>query len=819
MSVIRYLRAPFRDLETLARSSTRAEPVTNYFCRQAADTIANFGDNVPEVERYTRFCRLFWEIPQQEFEACRKPSILQEVVNSNLTFVGEHTETRSLTSPSYPTLTSIVMTMTSKLGMSETSGSDSGQFGQTSSHEMDSMSMTLGLIESLISLKNTTQNHLLGIIRMKDGTLDRDILGTIGSGVMRMKGTLEAMMLDVTMSDRRPLELLGGVVLVWVLIYVVVTFLRLILPILWNANASIFRLISRVIVSTGRWLKHFLLEHTKFWWDYLRTEVETQPDLATPIVKAMDLIQTERGPLLPVLVNGKRILVAPSEHGATVMDVASLKGGIATVLSRLTRLEMAAPLPPQINTGGGLEANIPGNPMKKVPKLPMSVVRIVSNGEIVGIGSRLVVDGTDCLVTAKHVIIKLKGSDASLVNSNGSSVKMDKKWSVKAMGSTAGLVPADFIAIVVPLGVWAALAVPRSEARKPKLGEAIRVYGHDVLGEPCVAYGRVKPSGKLFVVLHDASTKQGHSGSPLWGNDGKQLAVHRGVADDVAGPLSNEAFSLDCIVPGLEAGGDTQTSPTNSEPEIFKKFYNPDDDTDWRKSKKERHRERLAENAAQNHGAVDGQLDDAGGTADPEWRRYSQGPRILTEKAILAYAQQGNQYSKRDFQPGEIGVELGLKAGTSWADVVDDEHEDDRVGRDESGLVATLDDEAAVETVANLIIEEQTVTPPPKVEPPAGFLPAKEEGALAGKSPLPKSMPTERQTSPTTNGSTPLPAPSAGNLATSGKPLLSRSKIQRLKQRARKLRKQELKSLASSNTSGPQGVPPPNTEASKPMQT
>jgi hypothetical protein len=175
------------------------------------------------------------------------------------------------------------------------------------------------------------------------------------------------------------------------------------------------------------------------------------------------------------------------------------------------------------------ESIIARSRLEKVPKMRDGLVCIEQdNGDglatCIGMGSRVTLNGVDCLLTAVHVLYDASKAP-SFINRDGKSVPIDKTWKIIAINASA-----DYAFLQVPTTVFTQLGVKSLRLGRPTAArkEPVHVYGM-VGSDPHVSIGllQVLP-GSFLEAVHSASTVPSFSGSPLLSPRGDIMGVHLG---------------------------------------------------------------------------------------------------------------------------------------------------------------------------------------------------------------------------------------------------------------------------------------------------
>lgn len=304
------------------------------------------------------------------------------------------------------------------------------------------------------------------------------------------------------------------------------------------------------------------------------------------------------------------------------------------------------------------EMAVPGHP-KEPAKLHPAIVKIVAGGTIVGLGTRI----GNRLVTSRHVLKGITGHKVFLV-ANEKETPLLKEWPCSLDGGS----DLDVVGVDVPSGIWALLKVKAAKLARPRSGDVISVHGHNDFNVACVSYGTIKPSNKLFLFRHTASTKRGDSGSPIVTGSGKVVGVHCRALS--TGQAVNEAVCLDFLI-GIEA---SDTSSAAASQELFRERYQ-DDDAEVRYQRK---LDKDESDVRMDSEANDGLSDNLpSAMRGPTYRIF-----LGENSAVYSSNDAGNAYHKIH--------EKSYFKGNSWADLEDEFEEDVHDDRYESGLNSTI---------------------------------------------------------------------------------------------------------------------------------
>jgi hypothetical protein len=366
----------------------------------------------------------------------------------------------------------------------------------------------------------------------------------------------------------------------------------------------------------------------------------------------------------PTTIVPGKLQVTPNEISVTAE---SSNGPIQVLLSGETIGAIAAISSSQHSKTQ--ESTLPGSRFEIVRdnKLPKGIVAIrdISTGKVVGMGCRISLGKKSYLLTAGHVLTKLKSgvrlAIVGNVQTTGSEIFVS--WKVRFAAAHYDL---DLVALEVPDPAWATIGVSIIRCA-PGRGSGVRAYSYlgDVL---YVSSGVVRRSDiSPWSLDHSASTPDagGASGTPLLSSMGAVVGIHLGAKDGVW----NRATSVSILValrkvPSLappeilksqEAGegGDGNPSPTDGEGKPIR----------MRKSEWDHLQRNLAHKHTAQMAAYEEEHDpDPSGEGFYGWEE-------------LEYAEETMYYSSTN-RFAALGIEdvtsMVTKKSRQWADMVDD---------------------------------------------------------------------------------------------------------------------------------------------------
>jgi len=178
---------------------------------------------------------------------------------------------------------------------------------------------------------------------------------------------------------------------------------------------------------------------------------------------------------------------------------------------------------PDTNMKGGTlnESMIIDSVMEQSP-LPSCVVAIECDGIVMGMGSRIKVNGFNVLFTAVHVMHACKDNFPSL-HKRGKSIRIGPDWKFYAYN-----VDADWCMLLVPDSVFTSLGVSVGRTKIACPSSVIcSLHGYDAAGDEVRSKGSMTPQrSTAYLCTHKASTIRKWSGTPILDLQGFILGIH-----------------------------------------------------------------------------------------------------------------------------------------------------------------------------------------------------------------------------------------------------------------------------------------------------
>lgn len=173
---------------------------------------------------------------------------------------------------------------------------------------------------------------------------------------------------------------------------------------------------------------------------------------------------------------------------------------------------------------GNLEMSMP-NSRPVSCQTPKWLVGIYKDDRVIGVGSRVRIEGETYLLTAAHVLASHRDGRIEL-GKGLLRLPFARDWK---MVSYSRIMDLDYALVRVPPTVWSLLQVGCIDMGRATAG-LVTIYGYGIDGEVYNSTGILEKS-KEFRLKHYASTEPGYSGSPLIYN-GKVVGVHTGHSAD-----------------------------------------------------------------------------------------------------------------------------------------------------------------------------------------------------------------------------------------------------------------------------------------------
>nr|UHS71647.1 MAG: polyprotein P2a [Sobemovirus sp.] len=170
------------------------------------------------------------------------------------------------------------------------------------------------------------------------------------------------------------------------------------------------------------------------------------------------------------------------------------------------------------------ECAVLGSPYVKVQPggEPKSYVLLKLHGQVIGAGSRVVIDGVDYLLTAYHVWDR----EPDALSKNGKEVSLPK---VEATYYSSDK-DMDFSLVQLPLGIWSNLGVQSARVKPLSTRASVTLYGGSASQELISSFGRATCVDGVNI-HHHASTNRAWSGSPLYDSRNCVVGVHLGFGE------------------------------------------------------------------------------------------------------------------------------------------------------------------------------------------------------------------------------------------------------------------------------------------------
>lgn len=295
------------------------------------------------------------------------------------------------------------------------------------------------------------------------------------------------------------------------------------------------------------------------------------------------------------------------------------------------------------------------------------------------------------MLTDTHVVRRLLGHKTAYLKSEhtGKTVVFKPEYKIVYMCRDT-----DQIGIEVPPGVWAAMGVTAGEVVMTPLKTGIKVFGRLPSGEMSVSFGSMKPGKGYMEILHNASTIQGDSGSPILDYKEKIVGTHKQWMNESC----NKGFSTNFMLTDLDEADDTNTSPSENM-----------DKSQWRQMRTEK-----LEMANPNKGKQDREKDYMSSTEIFEHNlRIAQqsgrkGPRIIFGQDLLE-----TTITNSGGYKVEVKQYRNQVTGLSWADLEEAEEEFNREQEEKLKVELELQQDEAADLI------EPAPSEQPKVEDPA----------------------------------------------------------------------------------------------------
>jgi hypothetical protein len=205
-------------------------------------------------------------------------------------------------------------------------------------------------------------------------------------------------------------------------------------------------------------------------------------------------------------------------------------------------------------------------PLSSAPKGVFTFVN-TKTGLVIGCGTRVSIDGTTYMLTARHVMDEIKKfCPGEVVMTNMvKQVPVDMSWSVRAYSPVGSM---DFCLVCVPDFVWAALQISALKIARMAKSAHGQVYGVTD-GSWSTSFASIKPViARAGHIIHYASTDCGWSGSPIVSR-GHVVGMHLGAS---TGP-HNRGIAMDMLVARNES----------DQPAWAWKEHGVDEDLEWEK--------------------------------------------------------------------------------------------------------------------------------------------------------------------------------------------------------------------------------------------
>lgn len=155
------------------------------------------------------------------------------------------------------------------------------------------------------------------------------------------------------------------------------------------------------------------------------------------------------------------------------------------------------------------------------------IVFLLKEDQVVGVGSRVDLNGRDVLLTATHVLRELaKEPEKSYVGTTLTKLHLDSEWPAIFCSSESDL---DLTVLLLPPAVWSSLGVKKLKSTtRVSSSDYVKVVGMK-RSDRVHSKGTMIPwKSRPFYYYHAASTIPSFSGTPMLGRDNLVKGVHLG---------------------------------------------------------------------------------------------------------------------------------------------------------------------------------------------------------------------------------------------------------------------------------------------------